>query len=199
MKQKTSKSSKDRYWTRQRVEPSRAEIVEVRSVDSPSRSLTIKSDKVNADGHLLGSQRERPQVSEDSTTISRPKAKSISNIDKEQNSSSTSRGQTMKQLTPNSNELSRVLPKINGYMSVFVAKGVLFNHKRKYISGLWEEICGKLSRTSLNKISSYKDDIYEIFKEMSEMNFLDISPLKCLVDSLFDHAISYAKEHSQGT
>ncbi|KAG5631774.1 hypothetical protein H5410_003491 [Solanum commersonii] len=81
-------------------------------------------------------------------------------------------------------------------MSDFERKGVVFNHKRKYILGLWEEICGKLSRTSLDNILSYKDDICEIFKEMSEMNLLDLSPLKSLVDSLFDHATSYDQEHS---
>ncbi|KAH0644777.1 hypothetical protein KY284_032661 [Solanum tuberosum] len=31
---------------------------------------------------------------------------------------------------------------------------------------------------------------------MSEMNLLDLSPLKILVDSLFDHATSYDQEHS---
>ncbi|KAG5572668.1 hypothetical protein H5410_062434 [Solanum commersonii] len=59
-----------------------------------------------------------------------------------------------------------------------------------------EEICGKLSRTSLDNISFYKDDICEIFKEMSEMNLLDLSPLKSLVDSFFDHNTSYDQEHS---
>ena len=95
-----------------------------------------------------------PQVSDESTAISRPKAQSISNIEQEQKTSSTSHVQTLKGLTPNSNELSRVLPKSNGAMSVFEGKGVVFNHKRKYILGLWEEICGKLSRTSLDNISS---------------------------------------------
>uniref|UniRef100_M1BMX6 Aminotransferase-like plant mobile domain-containing protein n=1 Tax=Solanum tuberosum TaxID=4113 RepID=M1BMX6_SOLTU len=171
--QETSKTSKDRCWKRQRVEPSGAEVVdlrvvEVQSVDSPSRSMTIQSDK----------------------------AQSISNIEQEQKTSSTSRGQTLKGLTHNSNGFSRVLPKSNGAMSVFEGKGVVFNHKRKYILGLWEEICGKLSRTSLDNISSYKNDICEIFKEMSEMNLLDLSPLKSLVDSLFDHATSYDQEHS---
>ncbi|KAK4731491.1 hypothetical protein R3W88_024479 [Solanum pinnatisectum] len=49
--QETSKTSKDLCWKRQRVEPSGAEVVylrvvEVQSVDSPSRSMTIQSDKV---------------------------------------------------------------------------------------------------------------------------------------------------------
>ncbi|KAH0757998.1 hypothetical protein KY290_021491 [Solanum tuberosum] len=198
--QKTSKTSKDQCWKRQRVEPYGAEVVDLRvvefqSVDSPSRSLTIQSDKVNAAGHPLGSPRERPQVSDESTAISRPEAKSISNTEQEQKTSSTSRGQTLKGLTPNSNELSRVLPKSNATMSVFEGKCVVFNHKRKYILGLWEEICGKPSRTSLDNILSYKDDICEIFKEISEVNLLDISPLKSLVDSLFDHATSYDQEH----
>ncbi|KAG5610982.1 hypothetical protein H5410_022263, partial [Solanum commersonii] len=198
--QETRKTSKDQCWKRQRVEPSGAEVVDLRvvefqSVDSPSRSLTIQSDKVNAAGHPLGSPRERPQVSDESTAISRTKAKSISNTEQEQKTSSTSRGQTLKGLTPSSNELSRVLPKSNETMSFFEGKGVVFYHKRKYILGLWEEICGKLSRTSLDNILSYKDDINEIFKEISEVNLLDISPLKNLVDSLFDHATSYDQEH----
>uniref|UniRef100_M1CYJ6 Uncharacterized protein n=1 Tax=Solanum tuberosum TaxID=4113 RepID=M1CYJ6_SOLTU len=183
--QETSKTSKDQCWNRQRDEPSGAEVVdlrvvEVQSVDSPSRSMTIQSDKANVAGHPLGSPHERPQVSDESTAITKPKAKSISNIEQEQKTSSTSRGQTLKGLTPNSNELPRVLPKSNGAMSVFEGKGVVFNHKMKYTLGLWEEICGKLSRTSLDNISSYKDDICEIFKEMSEMNLLDLSPLKSL-------------------
>ncbi|KAH0708827.1 hypothetical protein KY284_010254 [Solanum tuberosum] len=174
--QETSKTNKDRCWKRQRVEPSGAEV--------------------NAAEHPLGSPHEMPQVSNESTAISKPKAQSISTIEQEQKTSSTSRGQTLKGLTPKSNEFSRVLPKSNGAMSVFEGKGVVFNHKIKYILGLWEEICGKLSRTSLDNISSYKDDICEIFKEMSEMNLLDLSPLKSLVDSLFDHATSYDQEHS---
>ncbi|KAH0649374.1 hypothetical protein KY285_034622 [Solanum tuberosum] len=106
---------------RQRVEPSRAEVVslrvvEVQSVDSPSRSMTMQSDKVSAAGHPLGSPHEIPQVSDESTAISKPKAQSISNIEQEQKTSSTSRGQTLKGLTPNSNEFSRVLPKSNGPM-----------------------------------------------------------------------------------
>ncbi|KAH0722356.1 hypothetical protein KY290_005033 [Solanum tuberosum] len=163
--QEISKTSKDRCWKR---------VVEVQSVDSsPSRSMTIQSDKVNAAGHPLGSPHEMPQVSDESTAISKPKAQSISNIEQEQKTSSTSRGQTLKGLTPNSNEFSRVLPESNGAMSVFEGK-----------------------RTSLDNISSYKDDICEFFKEMSEMNLLDLSPLKSLVDSLFDHATSYDQEHS---
>ncbi|KAH0640152.1 hypothetical protein KY285_036738 [Solanum tuberosum] len=59
-------------------------------------------------------------------------------------------------------------------MSVFEGKGVVFNHKRKYILGLWEEICGKLSRTSLDNISSYKDDICEIFKEMKRLELFKV-------------------------
>ena len=55
----------------------------------------------------------------------------ITNIEKAQESSSTSRGQSLKGLAPNSNELSRVLPKINGAMSVSEGRGVVFNHKRK--------------------------------------------------------------------
>ncbi|KAH0641871.1 hypothetical protein KY290_033488 [Solanum tuberosum] len=198
--QETSKTSKDRCWKRQRVEPSGVEVVdlrvvEVQSVNSPSRSMTIQSDKVNVAVHPLGSPHEMPQVSDESTSISRPKAQSISNIEQEQNTSSTSRGQTLKGLTPNSNEISRVLPKSNGAMSVFEVKGVVFNHKRKYILGLWEEICGKISRTSLDNISSYKDDICEIFKEMSEMNLLDLSPLKSLAhEDKKMELISNAKE-----
>ncbi|KAG5620544.1 hypothetical protein H5410_005762 [Solanum commersonii] len=61
--QETSKTSKDRCWKRQMVEPSRVEVVdlrvvEVQSVDSPSRSMTIHSDKVNAAVHPLGSPHE---------------------------------------------------------------------------------------------------------------------------------------------
>ncbi|KAH0716792.1 hypothetical protein KY285_012823 [Solanum tuberosum] len=175
--QETNKTSKDRCWKRQRVEPSGAEVVK-------------------AAGHPLGSPCERIQVSDECSAISRPKAKSISNTEQEQKTSSISRGQTLKGLTPNSNELSRVFPKSNGAMSVYEGKCVVFNHKRKYILGLWEEICGKLSKTSLDNISSYKDDICDIFTEMSEMNLLDLSPLKNLVDSLFDHATSYDQEHS---
>ncbi|KAH0642023.1 hypothetical protein KY285_034510 [Solanum tuberosum] len=140
--QETSKTSKDRCWKRQRVEPSGAEVVDLRVVEVQS---------VNAAEHPLGSPHEMPQVSDESIAISRPKAQSISNIEQEQKTSSTSRGQTLKGLTPNSNEFfQRVM-----------------------------ELC----------LSSKE-------KEMSEMNLLDLSPLKILVDSLFDHATSYDQEHS---
>ncbi|KAG5620099.1 hypothetical protein H5410_005317 [Solanum commersonii] len=134
--QKTSKASNDRCWKRQRVESFESEVFK-----------TIE--------HPMGSPCERPQVSDESTTISRPKAKSSSNTEQEQKTSSASYDQTLKGLIPNSNDISQVLPKLNGAMSIFEGKGVVFNHKRKYILGLWEEICGKLSRTSLDNISSY--------------------------------------------
>ncbi|KAH0716596.1 hypothetical protein KY290_012754 [Solanum tuberosum] len=79
---------------------------------------------------------------------------------------------------------------MNGAMSVFEEKGVVFNHKRNCIMGLWEEICGKLSRTFVDSISAYKEDIYEI---SNEMNLLDLSPW---VDFLSELATSYDQEHS---
>ncbi|KAG5572669.1 hypothetical protein H5410_062435 [Solanum commersonii] len=72
--QETSKTSKDRCWKRQRVEPSR----------------------VNAAGHPLGLPHEMPQVSDESIAISKPKAQSISNIEQEQKTSSTSPSQLFK-------------------------------------------------------------------------------------------------------
>ncbi|KAG5585556.1 hypothetical protein H5410_045990 [Solanum commersonii] len=62
------------------------------------QSKKLNSSKVNTARHPLGSPHEMPQVSDESTAISRPKAQSISNIEQEQKTSSTSRGQTLKGL-----------------------------------------------------------------------------------------------------
>ncbi|KAG5577018.1 hypothetical protein H5410_057152 [Solanum commersonii] len=76
---------------------------EVQSIGSPSRTLTIQSEKVTTIAHLMGSQRESPQVSDESTALSRPNTKSTSNTEQKQKTLFTSCNQTLKGLTPNSN------------------------------------------------------------------------------------------------
>ncbi|OIS97243.1 hypothetical protein A4A49_33667 [Nicotiana attenuata] len=67
---------------------------------------------------------------------------------------------------------------------------------QEFILGLWEDICNRLSETRGEQLSSYREKITEIFKDMKKANILDFSPLECLLDSLSELATSYDQERS---
>nr|XP_016458543.1 PREDICTED: myosin-1-like [Nicotiana tabacum] len=81
-------------------------------------------------------------------------------------------------------------------VSIFKGKGIIFNRKKEFILGLWEDICNRLSKTCADLLSSYREKINEIFEDMKKTNILDLSPLESLLDSLFELAVSYDQERS---
>ncbi|OIT29798.1 hypothetical protein A4A49_15939 [Nicotiana attenuata] len=64
------------------------------------------------------------------------------------------------------------------------------------ILGLWEDIYNRPSKTRARLLSSYREQITEIFEDMKKVNILDLSPLECLLDSLFELVVSYDQERS---
>nr|XP_009776736.1 PREDICTED: MAR-binding filament-like protein 1 [Nicotiana sylvestris] len=75
-------------------------------------------------------------------------------------------------------------------------KSIVFNRKKEFILGLWEDICNRLSKTRPELLSSYREQIIEIFEDVKNTNILDFSPLEDLLNSLFELAASYDQERS---
>ncbi|OIT34172.1 hypothetical protein A4A49_20746 [Nicotiana attenuata] len=179
-------TNEDQNWKRKRPNP--VEIVEVPSVDSPLRTHTACNNELNAIGHTMVSPHDKPQVSDESIGGPTSKVKSSSKA------LSLPRDKSLKRQTPN--EITRVPPMTNTVVSIFEGKSIVFNHKKELILGLWEDICNRLSKTRVELLLSYREQIIEIFEDMKNTNILDLSPLEGLLDSLFELAASYDQERS---
>ncbi|OIT00465.1 hypothetical protein A4A49_29544 [Nicotiana attenuata] len=185
--QDTSQSTnEDQNWKRKRPNP--VEILEVPSVDSPSRTHTACNKELKAIGNQMVSPYDKPQVSDKSIGGPTSKVKSSSKA------SSLSHDKSLKRQTLN--EITRVPPMTITAISIFEGKSIVFNRKKKFILGLWEDICNRLSKTRAAMLSSYREKITEIFEDMKMANIVDLSPLECLLDSLFELAASYGQERS---
>ncbi|XP_070005580.1 uncharacterized protein [Nicotiana sylvestris] len=185
--QDTSQSTnEDQNWKRKRPNP--VEIVEVQSVDSPSRMHTACNKELNTIGHPMVSPCNKPQVSDESIGGRTCKVKSSSKA------SSIPHDESLKRQTPN--KITRISPMTNTAVSIFEGKSILSNRKKEFILGLWEDICNRLSKTRLELLSSYREKIIEIFEDMKKTNILDFSPLEDLLNSLFELAASYDQERS---
>ena len=75
-------------------------------------------------------------------------------------------------------------------VSVFDGKKVVLDAQKKYISFLWAVIQGKLSRSDVDCASSLEDEVKVIIREM-DCKDVDIYPLRKLLNTFFDLAISY--------
>ncbi|OIT31862.1 hypothetical protein A4A49_09665 [Nicotiana attenuata] len=144
--------------------------------------------ELNAIGHPMVSPHDKPQVSDESTRGPTSKVKSSSKA------SSLPHDKALKGQTPNG--ITRVPPMKNAAVSIFEGKSIVFKHKKEFILGLWEDICNRLSKTRAELLSSYREQITEIFEDMKKVNILDLSPLECLLDSLFELVASYDQERS---
>ncbi|OIS99636.1 hypothetical protein A4A49_12543 [Nicotiana attenuata] len=184
--QDTSQSTnEDQNWKRKR--PNSVEIVEVQSVDSPSRTHTTCKE-LSTIGHPMVSPCDKPQVSDESIGGPTCKVKSSSKA------SSLPHDESLKRQTPN--EITRISPMINTAVSIFEGKSIVFNRKKEFILGLWEDICNRLSKTRPELLSSCREQIIEIFEDIKKTNILDFSPLEDLLNSLFKLAASYDQERS---
>ncbi|OIT07822.1 hypothetical protein A4A49_29400 [Nicotiana attenuata] len=144
--------------------------------------------QLNAIGHPMVSPHDNPQVSDESIGGPTSKVKSSSKA------SSLPHDKALKRQTPNG--ITRVPSMTNAAVSTFEGKSIVFNRKKEFILGLWEDICNRLSKTRAELISSYREQITEIIEDMKKANILDLSPLECLLDSLFELAASYDQERS---
>nr|XP_016512373.1 PREDICTED: uncharacterized protein LOC107829422 [Nicotiana tabacum] len=84
----------------------------------------------------------------------------------------------------------------NTSVSIFEGKSIVFNRKKEFILGLWEDICNRISKTHAELLSSYREQVTEIFEDTKKANIIDLSPLECLLDSLFKLAALYDQERS---
>ncbi|XP_070054526.1 uncharacterized protein [Nicotiana tomentosiformis] len=92
----------------------------------------------------------------------------------------------------------------NATVSIFERKSIVFNRKKEFIFRLWKDTCNRLSKTRAELLSSYREQINEIFEDMKKANILDLAALYDLEQSnLADKTsadkkqelISKAKEH----
>ncbi|XP_070013551.1 uncharacterized protein [Nicotiana sylvestris] len=143
---------------------------------------------LNTIGHPVVSPCDKSQVSDESIGGPTCKVKSSSKA------SSLPHDESLKRQTPN--EITRISPMTNTAVSIFEGKSIVFNRKKEFILGLWEDICNRLSKTRPELLSSYREQIIEIFEDMKKTNILDFSPLEDLLNSLFELAASYDQERS---
>ncbi|KAG5606602.1 hypothetical protein H5410_028094 [Solanum commersonii] len=80
-------------------------------------------------------------------------------------------------------------------ISEFDGKKVILDAEKDFISALWKVIRGTLSRNDVDFASSLRDEIQVIIKEM-DCKDVDVSPLKKLLNSFFDFAVSYDQARS---
>ncbi|OIT21938.1 hypothetical protein A4A49_34122 [Nicotiana attenuata] len=144
--------------------------------------------RLNAIGHPVVSLQDKSQVSNESIGGPTSKVKSSSKAPYLPHDESLKR-QTL-------NEITRVPPMTNTVVSIFEGKSIVFNRKKEFNLGFWEDICNRLSTTRVELLSSYREQVTEIFEDMKKENILELSPLECLLDSLFELATSYDQERS---
>lgn len=84
----------------------------------------------------------------------------------------------------------------NDAISVFEGKSVIFKYKKELVVSLWKDVCKKLSKMKLDAIPEHREEFMIIFDEMQGSNIVDLSPLKDLMDSLFELATSYDQKRS---
>ncbi|OIT01392.1 hypothetical protein A4A49_34462, partial [Nicotiana attenuata] len=149
-------------------------------------SKAALKEVLNIIGHTMVSPHDKPQVSDESFGGPTSKVKSSSKA------SSLPHDKALDRQTPN--EITRVPPMTNTVVSIFEVKSIVFNRKKEFILGLWEDICNRLSKIRAELLSSYREKIIEIFEDMKKWNILDLSPLEGLLDSLFELAASYDQE-----
>nr|XP_033508008.1 uncharacterized protein LOC117273035 [Nicotiana tomentosiformis] len=105
-------TNEDQNWKRKR--PNSVEIVEISSVDSPSKTHTTCNKELNAIGHPMASPHDKPQVSDESIGGPTSKVKSSSKA------SSLPRDKIVIRQTLN--EITRVPSMTNATVSIFGRK-----------------------------------------------------------------------------
>nr|XP_016507312.1 PREDICTED: uncharacterized protein LOC107825000 [Nicotiana tabacum] len=183
LSQEESDSSKgDQYWKRKRPNPEG--VIEVQSVDSPSRTLTAQNKEANN----VVLQRVRPQDSGESVAGPNPQ-KSSSKAKADQEATSISLNGIRAKLGSDLHERPTVAA------SVFDGKKVVLDIRKEFILKLWTSIQRKLKGSTADNVSELEENTKVILEAMGGDD-VDISPLKNLLESLFELAASYNKTRS---
>ncbi|KAI3472880.1 hypothetical protein Pfo_031055, partial [Paulownia fortunei] len=79
---------------------------------------------------------------------------------------------------------------------VFEGEKFILNHQKEYIQKLWSDLHERIASTSIDSISSIKDDVLFVLEPMKNFNNLDISHLEELLQALFAKAAAYDEARS---
>ncbi|XP_075485425.1 uncharacterized protein LOC142525138 [Primulina tabacum] len=71
--------------------------------------------------------------------------------------------------------------------------------KKDFLQRLWMDLCEKITNTSIDCISSLKDDVFLVLGTMKSLNGFDFSGLEELLGSLFDKAAAFGEAWSRSS
>ncbi|XP_073066001.1 uncharacterized protein [Primulina eburnea] len=78
-------------------------------------------------------------------------------------------------------------------LAVFDGGKFLFDHQKDFLQRLWMDLREKITNTSVDCISSLKDDVFLVLGTMKSLNGFDFSGLEELLGSLFDKAAAFGE------
>ncbi|KAK6126743.1 hypothetical protein DH2020_039514 [Rehmannia glutinosa] len=75
--------------------------------------------------------------------------------------------------------------------SVFEGGKLLYKHQREFLQNMWSDLREKLANTSIDFISSIKEDVFVVLESMKSFKDFDISHLEELLKAFFAQATAY--------
>ncbi|KAK6161494.1 hypothetical protein DH2020_004875 [Rehmannia glutinosa] len=75
--------------------------------------------------------------------------------------------------------------------SVFEGGKFLYKHQREFLQNMWSDLREKLASTSIDFISSIKENMFVVLESMKSFKNFDISHLVELLEALFAQAAAY--------
>ncbi|XP_075474551.1 uncharacterized protein LOC142505454 [Primulina tabacum] len=84
-------------------------------------------------------------------------------------------------------------------LAVFDGGKFLFDHQKDFHQRLWMDLCEKITNTSIDCISSLKDDVFMVLGTMKSLNGFDFFGLEELLGSLFDKAAAFGEAWSRSS
>ncbi|KAK6139587.1 hypothetical protein DH2020_026670 [Rehmannia glutinosa] len=80
--------------------------------------------------------------------------------------------------------------------SVFEGGKFLYKHQREFLQNMWSDLREKLASTSIDFISSIKEDVFVVLESMKSFKNFDLSHLEELLEALFSQAAAYDEARS---
>ncbi|KAK6153625.1 hypothetical protein DH2020_013264 [Rehmannia glutinosa] len=80
--------------------------------------------------------------------------------------------------------------------SVFEGGKFLYKHQREFLQNMWSDLREKLASTSIDFISSIKEDVFVVLESMKSFKNFDLSHLEELLEALFAQAAAYDEARS---
>ncbi|KAK6146337.1 hypothetical protein DH2020_020206 [Rehmannia glutinosa] len=80
--------------------------------------------------------------------------------------------------------------------SLFEGGKFLYKHQREFLQNMWSDLREKLANTSIDFISSIKEDVFVVLESMKSFKDFDISHLEELLKALFAQATAYDEARS---